>query len=940
MRAGRSSWRLRSALAAAAFFVMAGGAAAQAGQPGRITGRVVNEQSGEPLQGVQVTVKGGAPSTLTGVDGRYMLRGVPAGTHEVSAQSLGFATKTVTGVMVDSDESVVLNIALAPQAIALDGIRVSAAQERGSTVALLSQRRKTGTVTDAIGLEQIDRSPDGDAAAVLSRSPGVSVVGGKYVYVRGLGERYGQATINGSPLPSPEPDKKVVPLDLIPSDFLESVVTAKSYSPSQPGDYAGGLVQITTRNFPAYGIFKLGVSSSFNTATTFKDGYGYAGGGLDFLAMEDGTRDLPSFLPDNVRITRGNIAGADLERIGEAFIGPWGPTTSTLPPSQGVNLALGNQVTLGAERSLGYLLSVSQSSGYTNRGDLVERVFSSAAGAEPEVDYSGLSTSQQAALGGLVQLAADLSPANRVTLSAMYNRTVDDESRILEGFNLDSNGDQRNTRLQFLEQTVLTTQLKGQHHLGFLGDASLDWRGSYSTARRYEPNTREILYRETGGAFLWDDFIQSGSVFHADLNEDTYGAGLDFRVPLTFRGQPAELSLGGALELRDRSNFARRFRFRPDGQLPTEVRTRDPNDLFTTETIGPGGFQIEESTFRADNYRADQSVQAGYAMVDFELLPRIRVLTGARIEQTTQTVTPFDLYPVSNQEPLDQASLSNTDVLPAINLTYSPTDRVNFRLGASQTLARPQFRELAPFSFADYAGGFLTVGNPTLGRTLIRNLDARWEWFSGHSSLVAVSAFYKDFDDPIEVVVFPSSELIRSWANADGATNYGAEFEIRTSLGALGPAFRAIGLNANLTLVQSDVRTADTINAYLPGTGAIELTGIEDRSRPLQGQSPYVVNLGLAYASERLGTKTTILFNRFGRRIDSVGGRTLPDIYEEARSTLDIVLEQPLPGGLSAKISGKRLVGNQVEFTQAGDVVRGYDAGRTFSVSLSWGAGG
>ncbi len=935
----RSSGTLRYVVTAAAFFVMAGGAAAQNGQPGRVTGRVVNEQNGEGVPGAQVYVPGTGRGTLTGVDGRYMVLGVPAGTHEVAVQMIGYAPKTVTGVMVSGDENTVLNIAVTPKAIELGEIRVSAERERGSTMALLSERRRAATVTDAIGSEQIDRSPDGDAAAVLSRAPGVSVVGGKYVYVRGLGERYGQATINGSPLPSPEPDKKVVPLDLIPSDFLESVVTAKTYAPDQPGDYAGALVQINTRDFPAFGIFKLGLSSSFNTVATFEDGYGYVGGDLDFLTIEDGTRDLPGILPDNVRITSGNIASGDLERIGEAFVGPWGPTTTTLPPGQGFSLALGNQVLLGEERSLGYLLSVSQSNGYTNRSDLVERVFSSAAGSEPEVDYAGLSTSQQAALGGLLNLAADLSPSSRVSLSVMYNRTVDDESRILEGFNLDSNGDQRNTRIQFLEQTVTTTQLRGEHRLGFLGDVALGWRGSYSKARRYEPNTREVLYRENGGVFLWEDFVQSGSVFHSDLDEDTYGAGLDIAVPMSFRGLPAELSFGGALDLRERNNFARRFRFRPDGQLPTEVRTRDPNDLFTPATIGPGGLQIVESTFRADNYDASQSIYAGYAMVDLELLPRVRVLTGARVERATQTVTPFDLFP-TNQEPLDEAILDDTDLLPAVNLTYSPNSQMNIRLGASQTLARPQFRELAPFTFADYAGGFLTVGNPVLGRTLIRNFDARWEWFPGLGSLIAVSAFHKDFDDPIEVVVFPSTELIKSWTNADGATNYGAEIEVRAPLGALGPAFRPFALNANLTLVESDVHIAETATIYLPGTGTIDLTGLEDRNRPLQGQSPYVVNLGLSYASARLGTTATLLFNRFGRRIDSVGGRTLPDIYEEARSTLDVVLQQPLAGGVSVKLSAKRLVGNEVAFTQSGDVVRGYDTGRTFSVSLSWGAGG
>ncbi len=925
----------RSALTLLGALVLGFGAPAEAQRPhGRVSGRVIGTHDAEPLVNAQVYIPEANTGVLTDLDGRYVLTGVPPGTHTLVVQYVGYATKTITGVKVDG-VPVTLDITLTPQAIPFEAITVTATRERGSNAALLADRMRAPVVVDAIGSEQIAGSPDGDAAAALKRVPGVSVVDGKYVYVRGLGERYGNTTLNGAPLPSPEPDRKVVPLDIVPSSLLESVVTAKTYSPDQPGDHAGGLVQINTRDFSGLRLFKVGASVAYNSTTSFADGLGYAGGGLDYFGFDDGTRDLPVALPEDSPLN--GLSSGDLERVGEAFAGAWGPAAEKLPLNHGFGFTFGDEIEVG-DRLFSFLGSITQSNSYSHRDGQIERVLSSAGAAEPEVDYLGRVSTHSVALGGLLDLGYRIGTTGRVSLNTILSRLTDDEARTFEGFNLDSNTDQRNMRLRYLSQSLIGSQLAGEHRVEALGGTGLKWRAAYSKAERFEPNTREMLYREVAdGRFLWENFIQSASLFHQDMDERGVSGGLDLRVPFGFRSLPASVSFGASADLRKRETYTRRLRFVPAGAIPESVRERAPDAMLTAETIGPDGFQIQDATFRTDNYDAEHRILAAYLMADAEVLPRLRLVGGARIEKAEQTVTPRDPFD-PGLEALEGARLDATDVLPGFNLTLSITDEMNLRAGVSRTLARPQLRELAPFAFADYAGGFLVLGNTLLERSRIRNYDLRWEWVPRPGALVAVSGFYKRFDDPIEVLVLPSTELKKTWVNAGEATHRGVEIELRSTLGFLAHGLEALSVNTNVTLVESSVATGGPVR--YSDAGQRQNTTLPGRDRALQGQSPYVVNVGLSYAQATLGTRATVFYNRFGRRIDAVGSASLPDIYEDARDQLDIVIEQPLPQGFSVKLAANRLLGNEVRFTQGGDVVRQYRTGRTLSLSTSWSPGG
>lgn len=933
-----NEWRI-STIALLALLSSGVGQVVQAQEStGRIVGQVIDASTASTLPHAEVSIGETGATTLTDLDGRFRFSDVPAGTYRLQARLIGYAPKLIDGVVVSPGEVHVLNVSLESAAFEMAAIVVQASAERGSTVQLLEERRDASVVQDAIGASQIGDSPDGDAASAVRRVPGLTLVDGKYVYVRGLGDRYSNTTLNGSVMPSSESDRKSASLDIIPSELVESIVTAKTYSADKPGDYAGGLLQIETRQFPTHRTLRLNGGGAVTTTATGVEGLGYEGGDLDFWGVDDGTRDLPASIPRDVAVSRTNFSPDELRAIGLEFTGQdWGPTPSTLPADVGFGFAYGDAFEVGGS-PLGVLASYTHGVDRTSTDRQIERVFAASGLSEAEVDYTGSASTRQVSSGGLLDVGYLVSRTNKIRASLLYNSLTDDEARILQGFNLDSNTDQRNTRLRFVQRTTLNATLRGEHLFSSLGDTRVQWSGAYTTTGRYEPNTREVLYRQApDGEFLFDTFIQSGSIFHQDLDDTGFSGSLDVEIPVNLLAGDGKLSIGGMIDDRERDVYSRRLRFLPasGAVIGTDVRMREPNDLFTPETVGPDGFELREATFREDNYTGTYSVAAGYGMLQLQALQRLSVEAGVRIEKAEQRVTPVDLFPTS-LPPSEGATLDETDVLPALNLTYSLAEDMNLRLGASQTLARPQLRELAPFSFADFAGGYLAVGNPTLDRTRVRNADLRWEWFVSPGSVLSVSGFYKHFDDPIETVVFPSSELIQSWVNVPNARNFGTEIEVRSGLGFVSDWLEAFSLNANISLVDSEVTSGGELSVFVPGQGPAALVQIE-KERALQGQSPYTANIGLTWVSDAIDLRASALFNTFGRRIHSIGAERLEDVYEEGRSSLDIVLEKGLFGNLSAKLAATRLVGDtSIEFTQFGDVLRGYEIGRRVALSVSW----
>ena len=947
-------------------FVPVSAAAQQA--TGRIIGRVVDAASARPLVGAQVFVNDGVVGTLSDLNGRYVLSGVPLGQVDVTVQQLGYGTKTITGVTVAADEVTPLDITLEETAVEIQGITVSAEREAGSTASLLDERRTSSAVVEAVGAQEISRRPDSDAAEVAQRMTGVTVTDGKYVFVRGLGERYSQTSLNGSSLPSPEPEREVVPLDLFPSGFLESLQTQKTYTPDLPADFSGGSVQIKTKDFPNRFSIRAGVETSFNTLSQFNDNFlRYGGGGLDWLGVDDGYREQPQVAQELMGdVFSGNrlpTDPAELVAIGQgcqALDPAFTPITGTTPLNRSFNLSLGGRADAGRDGEIGYFLAGTYSDNYTIRGgnclnnsgapvdllnpegdfmsgqgrlntsscDEFERkwrtsAFDPAAAPfeTPNVNYGFERGSRAVNWGTIGNFTWRPNQGQQISLRTTVNRSTDDEARVFFGDNdEDIGGVIQSERSRWVERLMLWGQLSGEHQL-FM-DSRLDWRFTMAQANRKEPLLRETnhLQNPVNPGFFLPDFTESGRYFDSELVDDDMSAEFDWDFPFEFLGNDASVKFGAAWRNRDRIFGARRLNWRFLGRT---IEALDPEleqgTVISGRPTSPGEFQMSEVVEPGDLYNADDERLAGYVMVDLPVTSKLQAIVGARVED-------YNLGLESTGDQLQD--LKQTDVSPPLNLIYSLRDDVKLRASASRTLDRPEFRELAPFQFTEATSLRQLFGNPELGVATIVSGDLRADWFPRPGEVISVGGFYKDMKDPIEQVFIAAASSAFSFQNAEEAQVFGLEVDVQLGLDRITDYLRDFSFQGNYSWIQSEVKVR---------AGGIFIP--TETERALEGQAPYVVNLGLNYANLR-GFEAGVFFNRFGTRINAAGGSGNPDIEEQPRNALDATFGFPLFAGVSAKLKATNLLDAPYLFTQELNgierVQRRYVVGRTFSVGLSW----
>ena len=935
---------LRAAAAGALLALPIGSvlSAQQADRTGRIKGKIVSAGDAAAVQTAQVSLMDTDMGTLADMDGRYFLSAVPAGSYELRVQALGYATKTVTGVVVEPGETVELDVSLETDAVAVDQLTVSVERARSSAAALLNHQQMAPAVTDAVGAGQISRSPDSDAAEAARRMSGVTVSQGKFVYIRGLGERYSQTELNGSPLPSPEPEKSVVPLDLFPAGFLESLTVQKTYTPDQGGDFSGGTVQIETKEFPDYFTFKMSVGSSLNSESHFADGFlSYAGGGLDFLGIDDGSRDLPEGLVQEI----GGLGGQRLpsdpavrERLGESFLetplSEFSPRQGITPANLDFGFSVGDRTKL-AGQTFGYFVAGSYANKFTFRDDEVERKWRSTdfdpslpadRRDDANVDYRFVRGIQEVQWGGIGNFHLQFSPSHKLSLKTLYNRNAEDEARRYQGANReDLSGMLRGERLRFISRQMAWGQLAGKHQFG---DHRLEWRATAARATREEPGMRETIFRRGFAAdedepFTLVDTGESARYLFTDLVDDDLNGEVDWTAPLPWPGEAdAELELGVAGRTRDRDFDARRFRWEFEGgSAITSLDSALNAGSVVGRADGPDQFALTEIVEPGDDYTADDETKSAFAMFTLPL-GDLEAVVGARVED-------YRLSLQTGGGDVD-AGFASTDVLPALNLTWALTDQMNLRAAASETLDRPEFRELAPFQFTEAASLRQINGNPQLEQAEIRNFDLRWELFPGDGEVLSLSAFYKDFDRPIEQVFVSAASSAYSFQNAEEATLWGAELGFRKRLGFLGDVLRPFTLDGNVALIRSEVSVRQG--------GIFNPTNLE---RDLEGQAPYAVNAALLYQRPDGGTEAGVYFNVRGERILAAGGSGLPDIVEQPRAQLDFTLRQDLWKNLAVKVKAENLLDAEHLWQQSRNgitkVQRRYSEGRGFAMSLSYG---
>jgi len=886
---------------------------------GTLRGSIIdnNTKVGLPAATIQVFgVPGGDITAVAELDGTYSFE-IPAGTYKVTFSTPDYLEQSKM-ITVVASKAVDLSLNLDP--VPLDSgseetIEIVDRIDTRREAAVLAVRRAASTVSDAVSSQEIARTPDSNAGDAMKRVVAVTVSEGKYVALRGLEGRYVTTLLNGILLPSPEPDRNAVPLDLFPTNLLSTMTVMKSYSPDLPGQFGGGTLSIDTSSFPTSFELKLGVSTSANTVSTGQSGLSNAtpGGAAGLFGFDNGNRALPDLVPKN-RAVRG-MSASETEQIGEAMPNVWTPNGETVAPNLGVNLMVGNTTKIGGKR-IGYLGSAMLKRAFTVRDGETGRVALSN-GSLMQTDRLEYQTgTAEATVGALANVGVDLSPNDTVSLLGLYTHVGEDVNQQSLGYSESEGANIDVTRMSFVERALSFAQLTGKHHLNRANAVELRWQANVATTSRHELDSRDLTYTvdEATGDREFEDQPGSGQHFWQVLEDLSGGAGADLR----FRAGPTQVRAGATSQLSTRALGGRRFRYRYVGNDPT-VRTMSGEEMFGSAQIGPS-FQLQEDTLQEDAYEARLDVHAGFAMAEVQLHEKVRGIAGARYEYSTQEMANGSRYAVAGLEA--EVARNDSDILPAVNLVYSPRSDMNIRAAYSYTLTRPRFRELAPFLFFDYVRRRDISGNPDLVTTHLHNADVRWEWFPSEDEVIAVSAFYKRFVDPIEQVL-ANVNADATFLNAKGGNLVGGELEARTSLSRISPELRRFKVGTNMALLRSRVQL---------GADQMLLTS---KDRPLYGQSPFVVNVNLGWSHPQVAD-INVLYNVIGARITDVGAEGLPDTYERPMHRVDLVASRAMSKDLKLKLGVSNLLNQRVRLEQGDIAVNSYAPGVSFSLGLDW----
>lgn len=886
-------------------------AAGWAGTKGLISGSVFDDQSGEKLPGVNIVVVGSSKGATTDLDGKYTIGSVEPGTYTLRISCVGYATKVITGATVRADETLKLDVALATEAIIGEEVTVTAERIISTESAALAERKKAATIGDGISIEQVKRTPDATSSDALKRVTGVSLVDNKFVYIRGITDRYNETTLDGATVSSAEVGKKSFSFDLMPANLIENTTVVKSSTPDLPGDVTGGLVQMNTLDIPDRLVGKISVSSSYNSLTTSRGILSSQGGGTDWIGFDDGTREFPGNQEDPLALAR-------------SLKNTWAPRSMKAPYNGAFSLAMGDQLTFDEDDPsagrLGFVGALTYRNTFQRNERLIDDKDQSRYTVGSRDDYSVL-------WGGIANVTYKLAGLHKFSIKNSYNRTADDQVSHLSMSDGSNNLQNQFTVVNYSQRSVYSGQLAGEHTLPALGGVTLLWRGAVSSSARQDPDRKEASYYRS-----LDD---PGQRFTAGYNKRSWSHVNDrstsFNLDLSLPVDDMKFKIGILTEKKTTNYLIRYFKGTADyiGGASDSLTQLSLEHVYDPQNFGAGKFLFSETSLPSDSYEGDQTMYAGYAMVDipFEVVGnRFRLAGGARLENNEQNVNVPKTR--TTDGPVTRSQLKNVDILPSMNLTYILNDVTNLRVAYSHSVNRPEFRERAPAIYEDFLLNTLYGGNPNLQRAYIRNYDVRIEVFPAVGELIALSYFQKQISGAIEEQLLFSGTRSVVFFNSGSARNSGWELELRKSLDFLGGYFSNFSINANYTRVESKVEFTNTL-------GNSSNTYFEIATRPMQGQSPYMINLSILFTEPSLGTSINVAYNKAGKRLQTVGFNA-SDIYEEPRDLVDIAVSQPIVGNLEAKLTVKNLNGKDRVLTRDGLLYDQTSSGTTYGLQLSF----
>jgi TonB-dependent receptor len=918
-------------------------------QNGTIDGQVTDVKTNEAIIGANVVIQGTTVGAATDIEGNFTIANVKPGTYTIVVTYIAYKPQTIADVVVEAAKKTTLKITLVEDIAELQEVVVTAQKEISTDVNLLNTIKEGKLVVSGISSQQMTKLPDRDAAQVMMRVPGITIQDGRFVLVRGVPERYNQVMINGIIGPSTEIDKRSFSFDLIPAGSLDQMLVYKSGTAELPGDFAGGIIQMVTKS-PGYDEFtSVGLNFGYRTNTTFRDFNYNTQGNTDILGFDNGFRDLPSSFPSTADIKNSNRSSAIRETAGRSLANNFALNSKKAAPDMGFNFATSQNFKVG-NVDLSNLTSVSYSNSYTHySSDFLRYNSFSATTLDKRFQYLDQSYSNDIRVNVMHNWMLRINDRNKIEFKNLFVQLGEDKTTIRTGsdFIQRPTDDFRNYAYHHLNRSIYTGQLDGSHKLGD-GSNTLSWVLGMNYIHRNEPDYRRFrTYRSQSFAGTEEPYAvllpPSGNLFEAgrfwsDLKDRGFSHGLNFEKKFGDIDAKRTMSLkaGYFVEHKTRDFGARYMNYLypgfSDAQEGERLIRLPLATIFDPANIkGQNGFVIEEGTTNIDRYSGENTYSAGYVSGQFPL-GKFDLNVGFRAEYNSQK-----LRALGND---GTAILVDNPVfapLPSFNLAYNTSDRSLIRLAYSRTINRPEFRELAPFLYYQFEFETALVGNPNLNTAFINNVDLRWEMYPNPGETISIGTFYKQMKDPIELYLQVTTDVPQMiYNNSTSAYNYGVEVEFRKSLASLGVSkfLRNTSFNINAAYIKSQV----DIGANAGGNLA--------RYRPLQGQSPYIINGGVYYNDEESGFSVNAAYNVFGPRIYSVGDVNFPTFWEMPRQSLDFQVSKRLTKAFSIKLNAQNLLNTPFRILQDNNfdqeiksseaLIQKYKVGSQFSFSLNW----
>lgn len=904
------------------------------GEPGTLSGTLISADDGRPIEGARVFISGQGSDIRTGADGKFSLD-LPAGVYSVSVLHAAHNTFTQDDIEVLADDTVSVSFELTPSGSELPEFVVIEPYIEGSLASVLEERRTDLAVANILGAEAISRAGDSTAAGALRRVTGLTLVDGRFIYVRGLGERYSSTLLNNANVPSPDPTRRVVPLDLFPTSIVQSIAVQKGYTSDLPAEFGGGAVELRTKSIPETPFLEFAFGLDYRDGTSFSEGLRYKGGSKDWTGKDDGTRAEPEPLatatangtplePFN-RFTGEGFSPAQLQRIGQSLAANYNVFETEIDPNLDAGVAGGYVWNLDNGDRFGFLAATEYKDDWlTTNQQRTQYVVGSENMLVPQADTTFDSTIRNINLSFFVTAGYEFAENHSLSYNWMLLRNTFDRAQVELGSNPDvEGGDVLFRELEWIERELVANQFMGEHILPDADGLTLRWQYTDATATADAPDTRRYRYDPDRRTPNPDDFIfslrnDSNQRRWAVLDDFSTSWNVDIDMPLDFGFKRLDVMLRTGLNgvKKNRESSIRRFAFFSEGPVGSDLATlRLPSldDIINNSTIAPDGWQLEEVTNATDAYTGAQTIDAWYFGLDLDMSELWRFSTGVRYEQSALDVSTFTFADPDNAIITEQVT---DDPFPYVVFTWLQGNN-QVRAGYSETINRPDFKELSPSEFRDPLLDRIVRGNPELLPAFLTNYDLRWDYYFDASDFVSLGVFLKEFENPIETVILASAGAqLTTFANAQTAENYGVEFELYKTLGMLddwwgwGDYWNNVYINTNYTWIESEITLADD-----------DSTIQTSDNRPLQGQSPYVFNFQVGYDDPERDINAALLYNVFGARIVEVGVQGAPDIYEQPVPSLDLIYSQGF-GNWTFKASLKNILNPTIELTQGTELTR------------------